>query len=122
MTEDSESKPLKSMADLLRRGATLTNLACPVCASPLFKLKSGELWCAKCQKQVIVVKEGETPLQAAKPLVLTKLEATVIAKIEEIEERIKNETDTEKLQKLGAILSSLLDNLEKIRKIKERES
>ena len=122
MTEDTESKPLKSMADLLRRGATLTNLACPVCASPLFKLKSGELWCAKCQKQVIVVKEGETPLQAAKPLVLTKLEATVIAKIEEIEERIKNETDTEKLQKLGAILSSLLDNLEKIRRIKKRES
>jgi len=122
LTENSESKPIKSMADLLRRGATLTNLACPVCASPLFKLKSGELWCAKCQKQVIVVKEGETPLHAAKPLVLTKLEETVIAKIEEIEERIKNEVDVEKLQKLGAILSSLLDNLEKIRKMKERES
>lgn len=121
MTENSESKPLKSMADLLRRGATLTNLACPVCASPLFKLKSGELWCAKCQKQVIVVKEGETPLQAAKPLVLTRLEATVIAKIEEIEERIKMETDVDKLQKLGAILSSLLENLEKIRRMKERE-
>ena len=121
MTENSESKPLKSMADLLRRGATLTNLACPVCASPLFKLKSGELWCAKCQKQVVVVKEGETPLQAAKPLVLTRLEATVIAKIEEIEERIKMETDVDKLQKLGAILSSLLENLEKIRRIKERE-
>jgi len=121
LTENSESKPLKSMADLLRRGATLTNLACPVCASPLFKLKSGELWCAKCQKQVIVVKEGETPLQAAKPLVLTRLEATVIAKIEEIEERIKMETDVDKLQKLGAILSSLLENLEKIRRMKERE-
>ena len=121
MTENSESKPLKSMADLLRRGATLTNLACPVCASPLFKLKSGELWCAKCQKQVVVVKEGETPLQAAKPLVLTRLEATVIAKIEEIEERIKMETDIDKLQKLGAILSSLLENLEKIRRMKERE-
>ena len=121
MTENSESKPLKSMADLLRRGATLTNLACPVCASPLFKLKSGELWCAKCQKQVVVVKEGETPLQAAKPLVLTRLEATVIAKIEEIEERIKMETDVDKLQKLGAILSSLLENLEKIRRMKEKE-
>ena len=121
MTENSESKPLKSMADLLRRGVTLTNLACPVCASPLFKLKSGELWCAKCQKQVVVVKEGETPLQAAKPLVLTRLEATVIAKIEEIEERIKMETDVDKLQKLGAILSSLLENLEKIRRMKERE-
>ena len=121
MTENSESKPLKSMADLLRRGATLTNLACPVCASPLFKLKSGELWCAKCQKQVVVVKEGETPLQAAKPLVLTRLEEKVIAKIEEIEERIKMETDVDKLQKLGAILSSLLENLEKIRRMKERE-
>ena len=122
MTENSNSKPIKSMADLLRRGATLTNLACPVCASPLFKLKSGELWCAKCQKQVIVVKEGETPLQAAKPLVLTKLEETIIAKIEEIEERMKNEVDVEKLNKLGTILSSLLENLEKIRKIKEKEA
>ena len=121
MSENSESRPIKSMADLLRRGATLTNLACPVCASPLFKLRSGELWCAKCKKQVIVVKEGETPLQAAKPLVLTRLEETIITKIEEIEERIKNETDVEKLNKLGAILSSLLENLEKIRKMKEKE-
>ena len=121
MTEDSKSKPLQSMADLLRRGATLTNLACPVCASPLFKLKSGELWCAKCQKQVVVVKEGETPLQAAKPLVLTKLEATIIAKMEEMEERIRRETDVEQLQKLGLILSSLLENLEKIKRIKEKE-
>jgi hypothetical protein len=68
-----------------------------------------------------VVKEGETPLQAAKPLMLTKLEATVLAKIEEIEERMKRETDVEKLNKLSTILSSLLENLEKIGRMKERE-
>ena len=121
MTEDLKSKPIQNMADLLRRGATLTNLACPACSSPLFKLRSGELWCASCQKQVIVVKEGETPMQAAKPLVLTKLEATILAKIEEIEGKMKRETDVEQLHRLGAVLSSLLENLSKIRSMKERE-
>ncbi len=46
---------LRSMADLLRSGATLTSLACPVCSSPLFRLKNGELWCAQCEKKVVVV-------------------------------------------------------------------
>jgi len=64
------------MADLLRQGATLTELSCPACSSPLFKVKSGDL-------------------------------------------RIKEETNVEQLNKLGTILSTLLENLEKVRKIKK---
>ena len=63
------------MADLLRQGATLTDLSCPVCASPLFRLKDGTLWCAKCEKKVIVVKEGEEP-EKASGMAYDKLEAT----------------------------------------------
>jgi len=106
------------MANLLRQGATLTEYSCPACASPLFKLKSGELWCAKCQKRVIVVREGETPEEATKPIVLSGLESTVLAKIQEVEAKIKTETDPTQLEKLSTTLATLLENLEKIKKIK----
>lgn len=106
------------MVDLLRQGAALTELACPACASPLFKLRSGNLWCAKCQKRVIVVKEGEQPIGATSPMLISTLESTVLSKIQEIEAKLKAEKDPEQLQKLGTILSTLLENLEKIRKMK----
>jgi UPF0148 protein len=106
------------MADMLRQGATLTERACPACSSPLFKLRSGDLWCAQCQKRVIIVKEGETPSEATSPVLLTSLETTILTKIQEIEKEIKEEKDAEKLQKLGTILSTLLENLERIRKMK----
>ena len=106
------------MADMLRQGATLTELSCPACSSPLFKLKSGNLWCAHCQKRVIVVKEGETSTEATSPMLITSLESTVLTKIQEIEKEIREEKDAEKLQRLGTILSTLLEDLEKIRKMK----
>lgn len=109
---------LQAMVNLLRQGATLTDLSCPACASPIFKLRNGKLWCAKCQKRVVVVKEGEPTAKVTAPLLLNKLEATVLAKIQEIENKIQHENDPEQLQKLSNILSTLLQNLEKIRKMK----
>ena len=113
-----KEKHIKRMADLLRQGATLTELACPACASPLFRLRSGDLWCAKCEKKVIVVKEGEDPSKITGLIVLEKLEATLLVKVQEIQNKMEHEQNMEKLQKLGAVLSGLLENLEKIRKTK----
>ena len=106
------------MADLLRQGATLTELSCPACSSPLFKLRTGELWCAQCQKRVIVVREGTPPTEATGLVALGDLESTVIKKIEEIEKKIREETDPQQLEKLSSLLSKLLENLEKLRKMK----
>jgi UPF0148 protein len=106
------------MANLLKQGATLTELSCPACASPLFKLKTGELWCARCQKRVVVVKEGQTTEEATGPFLLSTLESTVLTKIQDLEKKLKEETDPTQLEKLTATLSSLLENLEKIRKMK----
>jgi UPF0148 protein len=113
-----EEKHIKRMADLLRQGATLTELACPACASPLFRLRSGDLWCAKCEKKVIIVKEGEDPSKITGSIVLENLEATLLAKVQEIQSKMEHEQNMEELQKLGAVLSGLLENLEKIRKTK----
>ena len=107
------------MADLLRQGSTLTELACPACASPLFRLKNGELWCEKCEKKVIVVKEGEEETRATGSVAFEKLEATLLAKVQTIQNKIEHEEKPEELQKLNTVLSGLLDNLEKTRKAKK---
>jgi len=67
---------------------------------------------------VIVVKEGESLTKATASMLLTSLESTLLAKIQEVEIKIKEEADVEKLQELGGILSTLLENLERVRKIK----
>ena len=66
------------------------------------------------------MKEGESPLQVPSPIALTSLESTILSKIQEVEIKIKKETNLEQLDKLGAILSTLLQNLEKVRKIEKR--
>jgi UPF0148 protein len=106
------------MANLLKQGATLTEYSCPACASPLFKLKNGQLWCAKCKKRVIMLKEGETTEEATKPLVLDTLELTLLAKIEEMQNKIKSETDPAQLEKLSVTLATLLESLEKTKRMK----
>jgi len=115
-----ESLIVKRGANLLLQGAALTDLSCPACSSPLFRLKDGTLWCTKDEKKVIVVKEGEEPpKQAPTPnLVYDKLEATLIAKITDIEKKIEKTEDLDELQKITAALSELLSNLEKLKKIK----
>ena len=114
-----EEKHIKRMADLLRQGATLTELACPACASPLFRLRSGDLWCAKCEKKVIIVKEGEDPTKITSHILMDTLEATLLTKVQEIQNKMQHEEKIEELQKLGTTLSQLLENLEKIKKIKK---
>jgi uncharacterized Zn finger protein (UPF0148 family) len=107
------------MADLLRQGSTLTELACPACASPLFRLKNGELWCERCKKKVIVVKEGEEETKATGSIALASLEATLLAKVQAVQNKMEHEEKPEELEKLNTVLAGLLDNLERIRKAKK---
>lgn len=111
---------IRSMADLLRSGATLTDLSCPACSSPLFRLKNGDLWCAECQKKVIVVKAGEQIEEISRLTALGTVESTLLAKIAEINERIQNENDIEELQRLSTVMATLLDNLNRLRRIGRR--
>jgi UPF0148 protein len=113
-----DPKNIKKMADLLRQGATLTEHSCPACSTPLFKLRSGDLWCANCQKRVIIVREGEPEPEAPKAPAFSSLESTILGKIQAIEKQLAEETNAEKLKKLGVTLSTLLENLERIRKMK----
>ncbi len=114
-----EQKPdhIKRMADLLRQGATLTDLACPACSSPLFRLKDGTLWCGKDEKKVILIKEGEEPPKATNNAAMESLEATLMAKVQNLQGKIQQTDDVEELQKLSNALSELLNSLEKIKRM-----
>lgn len=113
----SDSDRIRSMSELLRAGATLTELSCPACSSPLFRLKSGDLWCAQCQKQVIVVKEDRQANNAQTSMELRTLESTLIAKIMQVNSQIQETTDLNKLERLNALMNILLNNLEKARRL-----
>ena len=118
MQKRTEDMHIKRMAELLRQGAALTDLSCPACSSPLFRLKDGTLWCAKDEKKVVIVKEGEEFQTQPESTALDNLEDTLLAKVLEIQGRIQRTENIEELQKLTAALSDLLDNLEKVKKLK----
>ena len=110
---------VKRMAGLLCQGATLTDLSCPVCSSPLLRLKDGTLWCEKDEKKVIIVKEGEEPHKPTTGAGLETLEATLLAKVQDIQGKIQRTENMDELQKLTTALSELLDALDKVRRMKK---
>jgi uncharacterized Zn finger protein (UPF0148 family) len=119
MQPNSEDTYIKRMADLLRRGATLTDLACPNCSAPLFRLQDGTLWCGKDEKKVVLVREGQEPPQTNANPAMDKLEATLTAKVTDLQGKIEAATDPEELIKLSSALNEMLNGLEKIRKMKK---
>jgi UPF0148 protein len=123
MQGKTSDEHIKRMADLLRQGATLTDLACPQCSSPLFRLKDGTLWCGKDEKKVILVKEGEEKVEEAKATsnaAMDKLEATLMAKVQDLQVKIEKTDNVEEIGKLTTAISELLDSLEKIKRMKKR--
>jgi UPF0148 protein len=119
MQGNQKDMHIKRMADLLRQGATLTDLACPVCFSPLFRLKDGTLWCGVDEKKVIIVKEGEEPQQITATPMMDKLEATLMGKMENLQAKIEQTDNVEELGKLTTALSELLNSLEKVKRMKK---
>ena len=85
------------------------------------------LWCAKDEKKVVIVKEGEEPPQTQQPQPPTpkasnaaydKLEATLMKKIDDIQAKIEKTEDIDELQKLTVALSELLNSVEKVKRMK----
>lgn len=109
---------MKQMAELLRSGATMLSYSCPECASPLFRLKTGEIWCAKCDRRVVIVREGEeASVQAGTRL--ETLERALVDKLVSMGERLSQETDPENLKAVAEVLNTLLASLERLRKIRK---
>jgi len=111
------SSELKKMSELLKSGATMLSETCPECGSPLFKVGS-DIICAKCNKPVVILKATQQEDKVIGERVLGDLEQTILSKIKEINNAMSSENDAEKLTQYGKALSTWLDALDKVRKLK----
>jgi UPF0148 protein len=109
----------KEMAELLRSGAKMLSYSCPQCGSPLFQLKSGEIWCANCHKRVIIVPEAEGEAAETKEVLWESLEQNLVDKVSSMNKLISAESDPAKFKELSEVISSLLGSIERVRRIKK---
>jgi len=111
---------VKRMADLLKSGATMLSDICPVCGSPLFKVK-GEVFCAKCNKPVVYERATATgPSATVSPSnLMNSLEQTIVTKLSEANDVLKSEKEPEKLAVYSNLIFGWLSTLEKLRSVKD---
>jgi len=105
---------LRRAVELMRSGATLLSEVCPVCKSPLFRLRSGEVVCPV-HGRVMVARTEEEVAEAGVLGTLTELEKRIarvlsayISRIDEGEIAYENARD----------IVYWLDALERIERVK----
>ncbi|TFG23914.1 MAG: hypothetical protein EU529_05810 [Promethearchaeota archaeon] len=121
------------MAELLRSGHTMLNLACPICNNPLFRNKDNEILCPICNKRVLVKKDDnnqqisnmslEKRIINNEKLIKTKinsdikfksLKKIIEEKIDYISQKLKIETQIDLIERYVKILTKIYDLLNKI--------
>jgi uncharacterized Zn finger protein (UPF0148 family) len=117
------------MADLLRSGHTMLNIACPVCNNPVFRNKEGDKFCPSCNRKVVFINDKITQNLEKKENVsendrvseviankdvLKSLNEVILKKMQWITEKLKTETQLEIIKNYADILSKLYDLLNKI--------
>ncbi|RFA95678.1 Sjogren's syndrome/scleroderma autoantigen 1 family protein [Pyrobaculum aerophilum] len=105
--------PVKKIAQLVRAGATLTSYTCPVCGTVLVRLKTGELYCANCERTVVLVKTEEEAQQALEIVQLREVRKIVFDKILQLGREIEKLSASEMVDHLRSI-SMLLDIYERL--------
>jgi uncharacterized Zn finger protein (UPF0148 family) len=117
------------MADLLRMGHTMLNIACPICNNPIFQNKNGDKFCPSCDRKVVVVndktaqsyqndnlnsKNNLSIKPIIKEVVYTSLEDVISKKIQWLTEKLHIETDIELIRSYTNLISNLLHLLKTI--------
>ena len=119
----------KKMADLLRSGYTMLNMACPLCNNPLFKNIEDDIFCPICNRRVQIVKEDNktsaTKSQEANGLnsetkktlkdASKNLEEILLKKIEYISQKLQDETQINAIKSYIEILDLIITLISKLR-------
>ncbi|MFX1297327.1 MAG: Sjogren's syndrome/scleroderma autoantigen 1 family protein [Promethearchaeota archaeon] len=107
-----KNRNIQRMAILLREGHILLSDACPKCNSPLFKMKSGTIYCVTCDKKVI--REGKEYKSFLQKEFFNHVSNTITLKIKDLLEKITLEKDINNLEKITGLLLNYLKTLEKL--------
>ncbi|ABW02482.1 Sjogren's syndrome/scleroderma autoantigen 1 family protein [Caldivirga maquilingensis] len=112
-----EDSVTKKMAQLIRQGAILTQYTCPVCGTPLLKLKSGNYYCANCDREVVVVKSEEEEREVNIKYGLINVRDVVFSKIMELSKELPKASDIDEVNHYAVTLTNLLNALSMINKL-----
>jgi UPF0148 protein len=96
----------------------MLSYSCPECDSPLFRLKSGEIWCARCQKRVIILREGEDESAVRMELLWDRLEGTIMEKLSRLGGLLSAEEEPDRIREIAESISTLLASLQRLRRLK----
>ena len=105
---------MKEMAELLRKGASMLSESCPICGTPLFKLRSGEVICPNCNRPIRYVEPDEDTARISQK---GSLEATIMRKITEVQRILEDEKDPQRIRETTSTLISLLEAMDKVKKL-----
>lgn len=106
---------VKKSVELMRSGATLLAEVCPVCKSPLFKLRSGEVVCPV-HGRIMVVRTEEEIAEAGILSVLIELEKKISSMLVKYIRKI--DSDNISYEDARDIVY-WLDSIERIERIKQ---
>ena len=103
---------MHEMAEMLRKGAKMLSMSCPECGNPLFQMKSGEVICPRCKREVRILKEGEDVTQATRN---DSLEITLTRKLTAVQGQLDAEQDADRIRELTETLIVLLDAINRLK-------
>ena len=113
----SEDLVAKKMAQLIRQGAVLTQYTCPVCGTPLLRLRNGKYYCARCDREVVVVRSDEEEREVKIRYGLMDVRDVLFRKALEISRELANVSDIDELGKYASTLTSILNALTIVNKL-----
>ena len=96
----------------------MTSEQCPECNTPLFRVK-GQLMCPKCNKLVVVIKEGEDEDTLVAFSILESLEKTLLLKLQESDRCLQETKSLEKAKELGSQLNVWLEAIERLKAVQK---
>ena len=118
MSQKSDDQ-IRNMAELLKRGATLLNEACPECNTLLFK-EGKNIFCPNCQKRVVIVKDEEEVTQLHRDHIMSDVFEALSLKLGEIIPEIKKDKEYQRMDLLY-YLKELLECMHLLNSISEKK-
>lgn len=102
-----EDDSIKKGADLLvKHKGTMTDIPCPICHDPIFRLKDNSMICVNCDKKVIWEKDvdNSSPESDNKT---GKLQSVISKKISQLESQLLEETNHDKILEIAELINKL---------------
>lgn len=107
----------KKMAQLIRQGAVLTQYTCPVCGTPLLRLKNGKYYCAKCDREVVVVRSDEEEREVLIKYGLMDVRDALFRKAVDVAKEMSSASDIDEINRYALALVNILNALTIVSKL-----